>query len=125
MQGLKNEINRLKGEKGQPEFKSKSVEVAQNRNISSESERKNSSKRKTERRKKRKELTIHETKIIELDKTKLPKDIEFRGYSERIIQGIKFEGYNILVKQAMYYSPSGKKTYKANSTSEYFKAEAF
>ena len=119
MQGLKNEINRLKGEKGQPEFKSKSVEVAQNRNISSESERKNSSKRKTERRKKRKELTIHETKIIELDKTKLPKDIEFRGYSERIIQGIKFEGYNILVKQAMYYSPSGKKTYKANSTSEY------
>lgn len=117
--GLKNEINRLKGEQGQPEFKSKTAEVAQNRNISSESERKNSSKRKTDRRKKRKDLPVHETKVIELDKTNLPKDIEFKGYSNKIIQGVKFEGYNILVRREIYYSPSESKCYTADLTSEY------
>jgi hypothetical protein len=114
VQGLKNEINRLKGEQGQPEFKSKSVEVAQNRNISSESERKNSSERKTDRRKKRKDLPIHDTKIISLDKTKLPADSKFKGYSNKIIQGVKFEGYNVLVRREIYYSESERKSFTAD-----------
>jgi hypothetical protein len=114
VQGLKNEINRLKGEQGQPEFKSKSPDVAQNRNISSEVERKNSSERKTDRRKKRKDLPIHDTKIISLDKTKRPKDIEFKGYSNKIIQGVKFEGYNVLVRREVYYSPSESKSFTAD-----------
>ena len=113
VKALKNEINRLKGEQGQPEFKTKIPDVAQNRNISSESERKNSSERKTNRRKKRKDLPIHDTKIIALDKNKLPNDIKFKCYSEKIIQGIKFEGYNVLVKREVYYSKSEHKSYAA------------
>jgi hypothetical protein len=113
VQRLKNEINRLKGEQGQPVFKSKSPDVTQNKNISSENERKNTSERKTNRRKKRKDLPIHETKRIPLDKTGLPDDIEFKGYAKKIIQGIKFESYNTLVEREIFCSASTGKSFTA------------
>lgn len=117
VQTLKDEINRLKGEKGKPDIKPRKSE-----NISSEEERKggNTTNRKTSRRKKR-ELPIHEVAMIAIDKNKLPSDVVFKGYSRKIVQGIKIEPYNILVKRCNYYSPSTCLYYTAEMPSRYAK----
>ena len=122
IQGLRNEINHLKGEQGKPEFKTSIQKTTKSRNISSESERKDKdvSDRKTNRRKKRrKDLPIHKTEICKLDKTDLPDDLELKDYSDKIIQGITFGSFNILAKREIWYSPSNRRCYTAKLPSEY------
>jgi hypothetical protein len=60
IQKLKDEINRLKGEQGKPEFKSK----VEKKDISSETERRGTTSKSDKKKKKRKkrDLPVHETK---------------------------------------------------------------
>ena len=110
IQLLKDEINRLKGEQGKPDIKSNNN--GKDGNISSEKERskrENSKPRKTKGKKAN--LKIHKSKKCFVDKSELPSDAVFKGYSDIIVQDIKIEAVNIKFKREIYYSPSQKKTY--------------
>ena len=110
IQDLKNEINRLKGEKGKPEFKAKKkVEDKPKENDKMESGEKKAWKKgtKTDR------INIARTVDVELDKTGLPDDLVFKGYEERIVQNIILKTDNVLYRLKKYYSPSQGKTYTA------------
>lgn len=112
-QSLKNELNKIKGEQGQPEFK-KSKEKAGN-NHSSEKERKQRSAKKPRQPKKKKNanITIDRTVICKIDLDELPKDARLQEYKPRIIQDIKIVTDNVKFLRAVYYSPSENKTFIA------------
>ena len=106
-QCLKDEINRLKGEQGKPDIKPNSGN--KNKDISSGGRERGKGKKgkKTTEEK----LKIDKTITVEIDTSKLPKDIVFKGFQERVCQDIKFERHNICYKLPIYYSPSENKTY--------------
>lgn len=109
-QALKDELNILKGEQAKPKFK----EGKDKKDISSENERKsrknnsgqNNNTNKKRNRKSKKDLPYHDVDVLEVDKSKLPEDAVFKGYSKKIVQGIKVLMKNMLVKQEIYYSPT-------------------
>lgn len=105
---LKDEIARLKGQHGKPQIKS-NVPVTDH---SSEAQRKQP-KIWTKQPKKHL-IAINRTRVLELDRTDLPPDIEFKGYEDYVVQDLKLECDNILFQRAKYYSPSTGKTYLAN-----------
>lgn len=109
LQKAHDEINILKGEQKNPKFKS----LKTKENISSETERKNFNKKIHKKTSKKNNLKIHETKIIKIDKSKLPVDAKFKGYSKKISQDIIIRSNNIEFKREVYYSPSENKTYLA------------
>lgn len=112
IQSLKDEINRLKGEQGKPNISGKNQKDG---DISSEKERK---KRKVTAKKKGVKFDasrrIDETEVVEIaDKTQLPPDIIFKGYSNSHYQDLVIKAKLILVQRAIYYSPSMNKVYTA------------
>ncbi len=106
VQSLKNEINRLKGEQGKPNFSGKKPK----RDISS---RKNLKKKKKKKFKKKKvgTIKIDREMVCKVDKTELPDDAIFKGYQETVVQDIVVKTDNINFKKEVYYSPSLKKTF--------------
>ena len=105
IQRLKDENNRLKGEQGKPKIKPKK------KDISSEKERKQHNKKKN--RKKKKNLKINESRVCEIDKSELPADAQFKGYTPSIVQDLEINVINIEFLKETYYSPSENKTYIA------------
>jgi len=112
IQRLRDENNRLKGEQGKPDIK---PNTPQNKDISSEKERKTATTADKKRTKsaKNKKIKINLTKQCSIDTSKLPKDAVFKGYQTVIIQDIKIEPDNIEFKKEVYYSPSENKSYIA------------
>jgi regulator of replication initiation timing len=114
-QRLRDEINRLKGEQGKPDIRPQKS----NKDISSESERKNdnsddSDQDKPKRTKPKKEdIKIDRVLRCDISKDELPPDAEFKGYEDVVVQGIKITTDNIKFERAAYYSPSQGKTYLA------------
>lgn len=115
-QQLRDEINRLKGEQGKPDIRS---QKKNNKDISSESERKNddsddNDQHKPKRTKPKKEdIKIDRVERRDINKDELPPDAEFKGYEDVVVQGIKITTDNIKFERAVYYSPSQGKTYLA------------
>ena len=109
-QELRNEINRQKGEKGKPKFKSNKGTGAK---AGEKGKMEPGSKKVWKKGTKVGKIKIDRTEIIELDKTNLPKDIEFKGYEEKVVQNIIIRTDNVLYRLEKYYSPSLKKTYTA------------
>ena len=115
-QQLKDEINRLKGEQGKPEIKGKKESV----DHSSEKERqaggnpeadgKNNPK-KRRRKAKLPKVRIDREQICPIDKSVLPADARFKGYSDVVIQDIKIITDNVKYRREVYYSPSQGKTF--------------
>ena len=64
---------------------------------------------------KKKDIKIHQTIKISIDKQEMPKDVKFKSWEDIIGQDIVFEIKNNLYTIALYYSPSLKKTYRAKS----------
>ena len=125
-QQLKDEVSHLKGEQGKPDIKGKKNK---NDDISSEQERKEDStdddddakkgKKKTRKRKpKLPRIKIDREEICPVDKSTLPKDIEFKGHSDVVIQDIKIVTDNVKYRREIYYSPSEKKTYLGDLPSD-------
>jgi len=108
VQMLRDEINRLKGEQGKPKIKPKKKKPGQ---YSSEKDRKEPKKRKKRRKKDR--IKTHDSQICYVDKSLLPKDVQFKGYDRVVVQDIKFEAHNTLFLKEKYYSPSLNKSYLA------------
>jgi RNAse (barnase) inhibitor barstar len=110
-QELKDEVNRLKGEKGKPKLK-------QNKDASADTQKnkekmESGSKKKKTKGSKNDKIKIDRAETIKLDKTNLPDDIEFKGYEEKIVQNIIIKTDNVLYRLEKYYSPSLRKTYTA------------
>jgi len=127
-QRLKDENNRLKGEQGKPDIKANTTKKSDNH--SSEDERKNKKgtsnkdeqgnkgeksnkdkKKKRNRQSKTSRIKVDRDKICPIDKTILPPDAIFKGYSDSIVQDIKIITDNVRYRREVYYSASMKKSY--------------
>ncbi len=113
VQQLRDEINRLKGEQGKPTIRPQTKDGNYNQNHSSEKQRK-IPKDKKPRGKKQGKIRVDRQVTIELDKAKLPKDAQFKGYETTVIQDLVVKTDNIEFKRAIYYSPSLRKTFTAD-----------
>jgi hypothetical protein len=107
-QSLKDEINRLKGEKGKPKFSPNVPEKEETPQSQTVEKKKNWTKSAKKPR-----IKIDRTEYKYVDKSLLPPDAEYKGYRTIIVQNIKFSTDNVEYKLEFYYSKSEKKTYEA------------
>jgi len=111
-QRLRDEINRLKGEQGTPDIKPNTTDSSTPApNHSSERERR--VPRKRTKQAKNATITPDRDVTVEMDRTVLPDDAEFKGYEEVLVQDIIFQTDNVRFRKEKWYSPSQGKTYLA------------
>ncbi len=111
-QSLRDAMNLLKGEQGQPKIKASKKKNDDQGDISSEKERKNRKARTNKKSKAKKDkIKIDRTEICEVDKSSLPDDAQFKGYRSVLVQEIIIKTDNVEYKKEVYYSPSQNKTY--------------
>ena len=109
-QSLRDEVNRLKGEHGQPAIRSDQGKRARV-DHSSEKERR---QRKTRRQKRKTaEIKIDRQERLAVDKRQLPSDAQFKGYVESTVQDICITTDNVRFVKEKYYSPSEQQVYLA------------
>src|SRR5713101_2215854 len=110
IQRLRNEINRLKGEQGQPTIKPNTPQPPP-KNLSSEQERRKpkawSKGRKIDR------IPIDRAQVVQVDPACLPPDAVFKGYEDVVVQDVIFRTDNVLFHKEKFYSPSQHQTYLA------------
>lgn len=107
-QSLKDEINRLKGEKGKPKISPnvpEKEEVIQSPNVETKKNWFKTSKKPI--------IKIDRTEVKYVEKSILPPDAQHKGYRPVIVQNIKFSTDNVEYQLERYYSASEKKTYEA------------
>lgn len=107
IQQLRDEINRLKGEQGQPPIKPNTPPP----DHSSERERRRPLERV--KRGKRDRIAIDRTHDLPLDPAILPKDAQFKGYEEVVVQDVIIRTDNVLFRKEKWYAPSTRQTYLA------------
>ena len=112
VQELEDEINRLKGEKGKPEFKKGKAKM-DTETTQDDELKKPKQKVNWKKGTKKDKIKIDRVETVCLDKDGLPDDIVFKGYEEKIIQNIIVETDNVLYRMEKYYSPSTRTTYRA------------
>ena len=111
IQRLRNEINRLKGEQGQPTIKPNTPPPPP-KDLSSDQERRTpkawSKGRKTDR------IPIDRAQVVQVDPDRLPSDAVFKGYEDVVVQDVIFRTDNILFHKEKFYSPSQHTTFLAS-----------
>ena len=111
IQRLRNEINRLKGEQGQPAIKPNTPQPPP-KDLSSEQERRTpkawSKGRKTDR------IPIDREQVVAVALADLPPDAGFKGYEDVVVQDVLFRTDNVLFRKEKFYSPSQHTTYVAS-----------
>jgi len=110
IQELKDEINRMKGEKGKPKF------TAKGKGTGEEGKPKMPNRELKEpwvKSSKKGKVRIDRVEIVKIDPGSLPSDAVFKGYEEKLVQNIFLKTDNVLYKLEKYYSSSEKKTYTA------------
>jgi hypothetical protein len=110
IQRLRDEVNRLKGEQGKPKIKGNTPKPPPV-NHSSENERRQS--RHRHKRSKKAEIQIDREQVVEVDPEALPKDAQYKGYEDVVVQDIMLRTDNILFHKQKYYAASTRKTYLA------------
>lgn len=116
-QKLKDENSRLKGEQGKPEVRK---QTKPDKDISSESERAPPTKKPRRKRSKKKGLvSIDRTEQCTIPKETLPSDAQFKGYKSVVVQDIQIRTNNVEFQKEVYYSPSLRKTFIAETPSGY------
>jgi len=109
-QRLRDEINRLKGEQGQPPIKPNTPPPAPT-DHSSEQERRRAVERV--KRGKRARIAPDRTQAVVVDPASLPPDAEFKGYEEVVVQDVVIATDNVLFRKEKWYAPSTGQTYLA------------
>jgi hypothetical protein len=119
-QGLKNEVNRLKGEQGKPDIR-KQTKTDNNADHSSEDDRKKRRGKISRKPKMKKKDTvkIDRQETCKVDKDSLPKDSAFKGYETRVIQDLNIITDNVEFRLETYYSRALKKTFIAKLPAGY------
>lgn len=109
LQSTRDELNRLKGERGQPKIP---ISKQKPSDFSSEKERKSlyspSEKKSKEKLSK---IKIDSTEVCRVDKSILSEDAVFKYYDPVVVQDIFITTHNTLYNKEVYYSPSQHKTY--------------
>jgi len=117
-QELRDEINRLKGEKGKFEAKP---------NIKNSNEfwgkMENGTKKKWKKTSKIDKIKIDRVIEVKIDKDNIPSDSVFKGYEEKVVQEIIIKTDNVLYRLEKYYSESLNKTYIAKVPEEHKNTE--
>jgi len=105
VQTLKDEIRRLKGEKGRPALKPSLPDQPLE----------DKKPRRTGNWKKRgKTITVTRTERLPIDPAVLPADARYKGTRRIVIQDLRIEPDNVAFEIERYYSPSERKTYEAS-----------
>lgn len=104
LQALKDEIARLKGEKGRPKIPPSRLD----KDTSDKPKDKDGSGKRhgSEKRSKTSELVIHEEKTIKVEN--VPPGSVFKGYEDYTVQGFKIELHNIRYRRERWVTPSGE-----------------
>ena len=110
IQRLRDENNQLKGEQGKPNIKANKPKPPP---VDHSSEQERRKPRQRQRRSKKAEMPIHREETVEMDKSILPADAEFKGYADVVVQDIVFRADNVRFRREKYWSPSLNKTYTA------------
>ena len=115
IQTLKNEINLLKGEQGQPDINKESTNDGKNNNHSSEDERKKRRPRKPRKPGGTKKSKVTVDRIIDmpLDQSTLPKGTARHGITSTVVQDIHFGTDNIEFRRETYYNKETKQWFTA------------
>lgn len=109
VQSLRDEVNRLKGEKGKPNFHKNRGKPE---DYSSEQNRKNPTKPVHKGRIERNnKVQITREEVCNVPPESLPIDAIFKGYSAVIVQDLKILPDNVKFQIEKFYSPSTGKTY--------------
>jgi hypothetical protein len=121
VQQLKDTINRLKGEKGKPDIKPPKDKKDDNDDQSNTGSKNNSGKNNKNNRSgsKKDKIKITRTILVEINKSTLPEDAEYKGTREITIQDIKINLDNVKFVIPVYYSPSEGKNYEGKIPPEY------
>ena len=115
IQELKDEIARLKGEKGKPKIKPSRLEPekkaqAQQEDTEEDAPQDKQAKKKrpgSQKRQKTANLIIHETKVIQ-PKEEVPRGSEFKGYQDYTVQELIIEAHNTRYRLAIWKTPTGE-----------------
>ena len=111
IQRLRDELNRLKGEQGQPTIKANTPPPPP-KDHSSEQERRTpkvwAKGRKTDR------IPIDREQVVQVDPARLPPDAVFKGYEDVVVQDVIFRTDTILFHKEKFYSPSQHTTFLAS-----------
>ena len=115
IQELKDEVARLKGEKGKPKIKPSRLEPkekapkpeADAQETPSEDSKKKKKRAGSEKRHKTADLPIHETKVIQPTE-EIPTGSEFRGYQDYTVQELIVRAHNTLYRLAIWSTPTGE-----------------
>jgi len=110
IQRLRDEVNRLKGEQGQPKIKGNTPKVPPS-DHSSEKERHPS--RQRHKGSKKAEIKVDREQEVAVDPAVLPKDAQFKGHEDVVVQDILLSTDNVLFHKQKYYAASTRKTYLA------------
>jgi hypothetical protein len=109
-QGLRDEVNRLKGEQGKPNIKANRAKPARS-DYSSEKERRKSRPRK--KRNKKAAIRIDREQVLKVEPSSLPADAEFKGYEDVVVQDVVFRTDNVCFHKEKYHATSTGKSYLA------------
>ena len=107
IQRLRDEINRLKGEQGKPKIRGNNPAP----DLSSRKERRES--KPHHKSSKQDKIKIDREEMLQVDRSQLPEDAQFKGYQDVVVQDIVFRTDNVLFRKEKYYSPGQKRTYLA------------
>lgn len=109
VQELRDEINRLQGEQGQPSVKPSKRQPKQDH--SSEKERRRP--KKWRKGSKVDKIKIDRQEILSIDQSQLPEDAEFKGYEAVVVQDIQIKTDNVRFWKEKFYSASERQIYLA------------
>ncbi len=110
IQRLRDEVNRLKGEQGQPKIKGNKPKPPPS-DHSSEKERHQA--RQRHKGSKKAEIKVDREQEVTVDPAVLPKDAQFKGHEDVVVQDILLSTDNVLFHKQKYYAASTQKTYLA------------
>jgi hypothetical protein len=113
IQRLRDEVNRLKGEQGKPKIKANTPALP----LSSEKERRES--KRHHKAKKQAQVRIDRVEVVKVDQERLPRDAQFKGYQDVMVQDLAFRTENVTFRKEKYYSPSNQRTYLADLPAGY------
>jgi hypothetical protein len=110
-QRLRDGMNQLKGEQGQPRILGNKKASAPKGEHSSETERRR--KRKRHKKSKKQDVAIQREEIVKVDPVGLPTDAKYQGCEDVVVQDVYLRADNVLFHKERYYSASQHKTYLA------------
>ena len=119
-QQLRDEINRLKGERGRPLFpaaRPPQPPAPKSGDVSSEVER--HQPKPHQKGAKLDRIGINRQELLRVDPALLPPDAQFKGYEPVVVQDLVVRTDNVLFLKEVYYSPAQQRSFRAPLPSGY------